>query len=82
MSLEIPNFAQSIGGSTIVNLRPKADAIVMPGSKALDTTTEGGWQEKAYITGRRRTRGTPAAGEVIKLLDDNDWNVSLFADFF
>ena len=49
---------------------------------SLDLLTEEGLMEKAYITGRLRTLGTPAAEELIKLLDDNDWNVSFFADFF
>ena len=36
MSLEISNFAQSIGGSTIVNMRRKADAIARSGIKVID----------------------------------------------
>ena len=39
-------------------------------------------QRRPTDTGRLRTLGTPAAEELIKLLDDNDWNVSFFADFF
>ncbi len=36
MSLEISRFAQSIGGSTIVSMRRKADAIAASGIKVID----------------------------------------------
>ncbi len=36
MSLEISGFAQSIGGSTIVSMRRKADAIAASGIKVID----------------------------------------------
>ena len=49
---------------------------------SLDLDSEEGQKEREYIMSRLRILGLPGAEELIELLEENDWDVSFFADFF
>jgi len=49
---------------------------------SLDLSSEEGQTEREYIRARLRSLGLTGAEELIELLEENDWDVSFFADFF
>lgn len=49
---------------------------------SLDLTTEEGQKERDYIMARLQSLGTPDAEQLINLLNEHDWDVSFYADFF
>ena len=49
---------------------------------SLDLDTEEGQKEREYITTRLRNLNTPDAEALIALLDEHEWDVSFYADFF
>ncbi len=49
---------------------------------SLDLTNEHGRDEREYIIKRLRSLRLEGAEQLINLLEENDWDVSFFADFF
>ncbi len=49
---------------------------------SLDLSTEEGQKEREYMTARFRSLGLEGAEQLIALLNEHDWDVSFFADFF
>ena len=49
---------------------------------SLNLDSEEGQKEREYIMHRLRTLNVTGAEELIALLEENDWDVSFFADFF
>ena len=49
---------------------------------SLDLDTEKGQKEREWLTKRLRSLDLDGAEQLIELLEENDWDVSFFADFF
>ena len=49
---------------------------------SLDLSSEEGQKEREYIVTRLRSLNLTNAEQLIALLEENDWDVSFFADFF